>query len=74
MATTADRVSKVLERLREMALQDEDAATAIADSLDYMLDDLHGDDFFGTEGQADPRGDFRSGEWTATSCVQGIDD
>lgn len=31
----------------------------IVQVLDVMLDDLRRDDFFGTEGQTDPRGDHR---------------
>ena len=30
--------------------------------LENVLDELHGNDFFGTEGQLDPRGDARDGE------------
>ena len=35
-----------------------------AESLDSMLDDMKNNDQFGTEGQVDPRGDFRNGEFT----------
>lgn len=34
-----------------------------AESLDSMLEDMKNDDQFGTEGQNDPRGDFRNGEF-----------
>lgn len=40
--------------------------------LDDGLDDLMSDDFFGTEGQSDPRGDARNGEWSMWR-VEGID-
>lgn len=72
MNRTQQRVSKVLGRLTGLAIEDEAEAEMIAESLDVMLDDLHGNDFFGTEGQADPRGDFRDGEWSMR-FVQGID-
>ena len=41
----------------------EDSPQNIAEvhlSFRIMLDQLHADDFFGTEGQNDPRGDSRS--------------
>ena len=73
MNRTQQRVAKVLGRLTGLAIEDEAEAEMIAEALDVMLDDLHGNDFFGTEGQADPRGDFRDGEWSM-GCVQGIDE
>ncbi|WP_421722384.1 hypothetical protein [Alloalcanivorax xenomutans] len=73
MNRTQQRISKVLGRLTSLAIEDEAEAGMIAEALDVMLDDLHGNDFFGTEGQSDPRGDFRDGEWSM-GCVQGIDE
>lgn len=73
MNRTQQRVDEVLARLNEAATEDESDAEMIAEALDVMLDDLHGNDFFGTEGQTDPRGDFRDGEWSM-GCVQGIDE
>ena len=35
-----------------------------AESLDTMLEDMKNHDQFGTEGQVDPRGDFRNGEFS----------
>lgn len=35
-----------------------------AEILDDILDDIAGDDGFGTEQQCDPRGDFRSQQWS----------
>ena len=67
------RVVKVLERISEMVKNDEDCADDFVDILDRLLDKLHQNDFFGTEGQADPRGDFRDGDWSM-NCVQGVDD
>lgn len=66
------RVAKVLERMMEMAKADADDAAMLADGLEDMLGDIHGGDGFGTEGQCDPRGDFREGRWSMTK-VAGID-
>ena len=65
-------VLKVLERIAKQVLHDEDELPAWADALEDMLQLLHNDDFFGTEGQSDPRGDFRNGAWSM-SLVEGVD-
>lgn len=54
----------VLNRLAKMCEEDEDFAVAFSDDLETLLDDIHGQDGFGTEGQTDPRGDFRNGRWS----------
>lgn len=73
MATkTQERVAKVLERIAQMAAADGDDAQMFSDALDIMLDELHCMDAFGTEGQCDPRGDFRNGTWSMCD-VEGID-
>jgi hypothetical protein len=41
---------------------DKDITKYFAESYHKMLDDLLGQDFFGTEGQGDPRGDHRDWE------------
>ena len=66
------RVVTVLNRLIEDVKANEDDAQIIADTFDDYLDSLAQDDFFGTEQQCDPRGDFRSGPWFM-SQVQGVD-
>jgi hypothetical protein len=38
-----------------------DKLDALAVSFEYVLDELTGNDMFGTEGQCDPRGDMRNG-------------
>lgn len=38
------------------------------DNLECFLNDLQNNDYFGTEGQLDPRGDFRKNDWSMT-CV-----
>lgn len=57
---TRKNLRKVLEKLAGMA-EDGDAQDAkiIVEKVNAMLDDLLSDDFFGTEGQLDPRGDHR---------------
>lgn len=66
------RVVLVLQRLAALANEDEDFAESLSDDLTVMLDDIHGQDGFGTEGQSDPRGDFRDGQWRMDR-VQSLD-
>lgn len=66
------RVVLVMERLLNMVREDEDDALVIGEYLDVMLNELKESDFFGTEGQLDPRGDFREDTWDI-EYVQGID-
>jgi hypothetical protein len=75
MATVQQqRVIKVLERMRDLVLSDEPMADIFAEPLDEVLEVLRLEDAFGTEGQNDPRGDFRDGErlW-GMGYVQGLD-
>lgn len=64
----------VLKRIQQQVIEDEDDAEMWAVKLEKTLDSLHEDDFFGTEGQCDPRGDFRDGDWSIFSEVQSRDD
>lgn len=74
MATKAQqRVAKVLERMSAMAMADEDDAEMFTELLENSLSELNGEDAFGTEGQNDPRGDYRNGSWSMTH-VEGVDD
>lgn len=66
------RVVKVLERMIAMAKDSKDDAEMFADELEPMLTEVHGNDGFGTEGQCDPRGDFRNGRWSMKK-VEGVD-
>ena len=66
--TQQQRNSLVLQRLLSYC-EGEDDAEALAECLDCMLDDLRSQDFFGTEGQCDPRGDSRNGEFSMW-CVE----
>lgn len=68
------RVVTVLERLIAMAKDNEGDAEVFADTLDEYLDSLVQDDFFGTEQQMDPRGDFRGKPYFwSMSQVEGVD-
>lgn len=73
MTKVQQRVLKVLGRIADQVQADIDVASVFADELEVMLADLHQQDFFGTEGQNDPRGDFRDGDWFLPVNVQGID-
>lgn len=64
MTPTQKNVVAVLDRMKAMALADEDDAQMLADGLQDMLEEIAGNDGFGTERQCDPRGDFRNGEWS----------
>lgn len=55
----AQNLRKVLEKLADMALDEGETCTIVCDALNEMLDELLENDFFGTEGQLDPRGDHR---------------
>lgn len=67
------RSIKVLERMIALVKDDEDYAEMFAWPLENGLDDVRMNDGFGTEGQCDPRGDGRDGNFTM-DYVQGIDD
>jgi hypothetical protein len=49
-------VTKILESYQK---EDNDGKSVWCDSINTMLTELRNDDFFGTEGQMDPRGDGR---------------
>jgi hypothetical protein len=54
----------VLNRLAKMCEEDADFAKFFSPDLDELLTNIHEQDGFGTEGQSDPRGDFRNGRWS----------
>lgn len=58
-----ENLKVVFDRILKEAEKDEDYAQAIAEEFDKALNDLQEYDFFGTEGQCDPRGDGREGLW-----------
>ena len=72
MTKTQQRVQKVLGRMTQLIEQDEDYADFFTEGLEEMLESLSNNDAFGTEAQADPRGDGRDGVVNMWN-VQGID-
>lgn len=68
MSTTKqqDRVLAVLANMQRLAQHDESYAALFEDLLETGLNELRDNDVFGTEGQADPRGDYRNGSWSMT--------
>ena len=66
------RVLKVLSRMDELVRRDEDYAHMFSESLEGMLEDMVGDDAFGSEGTTDPRGDGRNGQFSMWH-VEGVD-
>lgn len=67
-----DRVVQVLNNMIRLCQKDETYVEMFSEILDDVLDDINHDDGFGTEGQDDPRGDFRNGEWHMWH-VEGVD-
>lgn len=53
-------VATVLRRMAEQCDESPEDAEVYAEEVGTMLDDLLAEDFFGTEGQCDPRGDRRN--------------
>ncbi len=70
MSKIQNNVVTVLKRMVTMAEASSDDAEMFAESLEQMLDDIHGNDGFGTEGQCDPRGDARNGRWSILKKVE----
>lgn len=59
MTKAQHRIVYIFEGLKKLALENENDAEIILEELNNMLDDMRDNDFFGTEGQLDPRGDGR---------------
>jgi hypothetical protein len=68
------RVLKVLDRMKQLVKEDANNADAFSEMLEEGLENLNSQDFFGTEGQNDPRGDFRNGDWDMFHAIEGVDD
>lgn len=54
----------IIHTLKTKSLKDPDN---VANRLEEVLEQYHMDDGFGTEGQSDPRGDFRDGSYSMWS-------
>lgn len=61
---------EVLDNIKQSVTLDPDEAKVYAHELDLLLDQLAVNDFFGTEQQSDPRGDFRNENWSIKKKVQ----
>lgn len=59
-AFVSDRVEDFAEHLSDFLHLPQRMRPALVEKIDAILDDLEGEDCFGTEGQCDPRGDHRS--------------
>ena len=57
---TVAGIESTWEGIMDEAKHDDGARIQISKLFNEMLDDLLGKDFFGTEGQCDPRGDHRN--------------
>lgn len=64
MTKYQENLKIVLPRIMKLVEEDEYLAEYFAEDLEEILNDIHYEDGFGTEGENDPRGDFRKGEWT----------
>lgn len=73
MNNTQKRVVKVLERMIEMAKENEGDAEMFSETMEHMLEDIACNDGFGTERQSDPRGDGRGRGGWSMDRVEGID-
>lgn len=72
MTKIKERIKRVLERIMDNVDKDKDFARYMLDELENTLDGWHMYDGFGTEGEDDPRGDFRNGKWSMKR-VEGVD-
>lgn len=73
MSKTQERVKKVLNKMIQLSEEDNNFADLFSASLERCLTELKDEDQFGSEGQCDPRGDGRDGDFSMDH-VQGIDD
>lgn len=56
---TKRNADSVLAKIGQSIKTDKNDGPVYLERLNRMLDDLRSEDFFGTEGQLDPRGDQR---------------
>lgn len=60
MKVTKKNVKKVLAKLNSLVDNEDVDIDMCIEPFNDFLNELHGNDFFGTEGQNDPRGDQRN--------------
>lgn len=70
MSKSTELLSQVFRRIQAVAETDEDMAQEFVVAVDDMLDEMLGQDAFGTEGQCDPRGDQRNGDFDIWSLEE----
>lgn len=65
-AKTKRNLIKALNNLSKQVeeMESAESISAMADALDGMLDELLGEDFFGTDGRSDPRGNQSLAKFT----------
>jgi len=73
MTLNQQRAILVLSRLMDRVGEDHCFADYICDTMDDYLWELNAEDQFGTEGQNDPRGDYRGTTAWSMLNVQGVD-
>ena len=74
MNTQYKRLELVFERILNLCKTDNNFQESISFDIDHILGYyLYEEDVFGTEGQLDPRGDYREGRWSVHH-VQGVDE
>ncbi len=74
MSLQQDRITKVLENIIILCEDDNFNTEVFSAEIEILLDKLQGEDFFGAEGQCDPRGDFRDQSYSLHYYIQGADD
>lgn len=57
---TPKNMKKVFNKLLEFLEEDNISAKVFCEDFNIFLNELNSMDFFGTEGQCDPRGDHRN--------------
>jgi hypothetical protein len=70
MTKTQQNLTTVLTRIIERVRNDPDEAEVYSEAVEGILDSYRDNDFFGTEGQLDPRGDMREGDWSLFGEIQ----
>lgn len=66
------RLKELFNRILENCESQPENVKGFLPEMESALNNLASDDFFGTEGQSDPRGDHRDGEWSVWK-MQGLD-
>lgn len=73
MNKVRENLLTVLERMAEQARECDETTHVYAAVLDDALDGLLAEDFFGTEGQSDPRGDQHASEFAIRRSIEEVE-